>query len=110
MNWQRISSIFKKIFHDQLGESSKAVDDRPDMINKYTFNCKIDDPEHFPDRDIRKLILLNPWAAVSTPPMIKYVKDKDGATQIEIGFNVISMKEGKMIEQKILDFLQKSTK
>jgi hypothetical protein len=108
MNWHRISFNFKKIYQDRFGKSKAIVDDRPDKINEYTFNCEINDPENFPDKEIRKLIVLNPWTAVSTPPSIQYVKDKNGITQIEIGFNVISMKEGKMIEQKILDFLQKS--
>ena len=106
MNWHRISFNFKKIYQDRFGKSKATVDDRPDKINEYTFNCEINDPEHFPDKEIRKLIILNPWTTVSTPPSIQYVKDKNGITQIEIGFSVISMKEGKLIEQQIRDLLK----
>ena len=65
-------------------------------------------PEYIPDKEIRKLIVLNPWTAISSPPLIQVVKDGNNDTEIMIGFKIINMKEGKMIEQRILEFLRKS--
>jgi len=108
MNWKKYTVNLKKIFRVQLKKPRTVKEDRPDRINEYTFSVKMHNPEYIPDKEIRKLIVLNPWTAISSPPLIQVVKDGNEDTEIMIGFKIINMKEGKMIEQRILEFLRKS--
>ena len=108
MNWRRIPVNIKRIFQVRLKRARVVKDERPDKVNEYTIRCKIDDPEHIPDKEILKLILLNPWTALSSPPAIQFVKIKNQDTEMVINFNIINLKEGNRIEQRIIEFLRGS--
>jgi hypothetical protein len=108
MNLRRIPVNIKKIFQVRLKRARVVKDERSDKVKEYTIRCKIDDPEHIPDKEILKLIVLNPWTALSSPPSIQFIKIKNQDTEMVIDFNIINLKEGNRIEQRILEFLRES--
>ncbi len=106
MNWNRTISNFKNIFRFRLRKIQPIEQENQNNIINYTFKYKIKKADQSIDGEIRKLIILNPWTSISVPPSIQYVKDNSGITLLEVGFGVISMKEGKLIEQQINNLLK----
>jgi hypothetical protein len=107
MSWSEFIVKVKNRIRGAL-KTSKSQEIRRDRIKDYSFSCTVRDPEHLPDKDIRKLIALNPWTAVASPPSIHYAKDKNSLTQIDISFGVIHMKEGEVIEKEVRAIIQKA--
>lgn len=106
MNWNKTISNFKNIFRIRLRKIQPVEQESQNNIINYTFKCKIKKADQSIDSEFRKLIILNPWTSISAPPSIQYVKDNRGITLLEVGFGVISMKEGKLIEQQINKLLK----
>ena len=92
MNWKKTISNFKNVFKVRYRKIQTNETERPDKIVNYAFKCKIKKADQSIDSELRKLIMLNPWTSIASPPSIKYVKDNNGITLLEISFDIISMK------------------
>jgi len=106
MNWNKTVSNFKNVFRIRLSKIQPIEQESQNNMVNYTFMCKIKKADQSIDSEFRKLIILNPWTSISSPPSIHYVKNNRGITQLEVSFGVISMKEGKLIEQQINKLLK----
>ena len=106
MKLNKTLSNFKNVFRIRLRKIKPVEQENTNNIVNYTFKCKVKKADQSIDNEFRKLIILNPWTSVSAPPSIQYVKDNSGDTLLEVSFGVISMKEGKFIEQQINKLLK----
>jgi len=105
MNWSGYIVKVRNRIRDKL-KAPKSREIRPDRIKIYSFSCTVQDPEHIPDKEIRRLIALNPWTALAAPPSIHYAKDKNSLMQVDISFGIIHMKEGELIEKEVRAIIQ----
>ena len=107
MNWSGFIANVKNRIRGSL-KTSKKQEVPSDRIKTYSFSCAVQNPAHLPDKEIRRLIALNPWAAVASRPSIHHTKDKNSLAQIDISFGIIHMKAGEMIEKEIRAIIQKA--
>ena len=106
MNLNIILSNFKNVFRVRPWKLQPIEQESLDKIVNYAFTYKIKKTDQSIDSELRKLIMLNPWTSIAAPPSIQYVIDSSGITLLEVSFGVISMKEGKLIEQQINNLLK----
>ena len=104
MRWssilQKIKSIFKK--------TPQVIAGVEDQSRVTEYSCVLDMPKG-KDADLRQvknLIIQNPWSTVAISPEIALSEETDGGKSLNVKFRVISVSKGKLIEEQIKVLLQ----
>jgi hypothetical protein len=104
MKWPKMLEDLRRTIKTKWQKNTAMeVNDRSNAFD-YFFKVQIESTDNLPLKQIKGLILQNPWTAINTPPTLRITDN----SELEIGFAVINENKGKMIEEGVRGLLSKN--
>ncbi len=105
MFWSEISTKIKNAFSFNAKKRDSST--KTTAIGHKTIQYTLEVANYnktIPIREIRKVIMLNPWSAIVKPKILQRKNDQDEPI-LEVKFYAINSANGKLIEQQLRSLL-----
>ncbi len=100
MNVKHIIAFVKRPFYRRKNKNKPSENRRTSLAKPYRFSCQWDSERFFPKKEIRQLIMLDPWSIVSSSA-IHFETDAEKPELINIRFLTLNPTRARSLEERI---------
>ncbi|MFT6865764.1 MAG: hypothetical protein ACJA08_000589 [Cyclobacteriaceae bacterium] len=101
MSWKNPSWNLTKFFKKKSSSSDLNEKIESSGVFEFSFTCIVNESQSWSTREIKILILQNPWSALNKTPSITTIHTESGDEAFKISFQALTRIKGKMIEESI---------